>query len=327
MDAASDIDVLPPTTHEIPRPARLRMMRSMRKLTAVLGETPVVETQLLAPNSGKRGFFFHASASLSSLALPLRKSDAPPAQEPRPSLVLRVPETFEPLPSPLSPGFTPSLMSPTSPEEEPDRRRLHLAKVSRILGENVPPELILPDASIKRRRRASTLIMPESALEHQNFIAALTGASVADPELRGTRRPVLETVRNALSFILPNDAPSPVNDAAVVADEALGEVHVHPVLNSLPDSMSPQAEGSWLRPTLNAILSVPDTDPEPVAFASLGSDEAHPRPDSRHSYAIPPPSAMEGAMQRHEEEWVGEWGGAAGNMEDVMRRLRELKVK
>ncbi|KAJ7348139.1 hypothetical protein DFH08DRAFT_1080249 [Mycena albidolilacea] len=180
MDAASD--AVPPTTHDIPHTNRLRMMRSMRKITAVLGETPVVETtspapQLLAPSnsnsSPKRGFFFRASSSLSSLALPFQKSESSShTPEPRPSLVLRLPDTytFELLPSLLLPSLSPTLISPSSPPEaEPGRRRLCLAEVSRTLGETVPPELIFTaEPDVKRRRRASTLVLPESALEHQS---------------------------------------------------------------------------------------------------------------------------------------------------------------
>ncbi|KAJ6565801.1 hypothetical protein DFH09DRAFT_1278474 [Mycena vulgaris] len=134
---------------------RLRLVRSMRKITAVLGETPLVETtpapthnpnQLLAPSPGKHGFFYHASASLSSLALPFHKSDAvpaPPATAPahdeRPALFLRLPDTFEPLPPPLSPTFSPTLLSPTTPPQADARRaRTRLAKVARTLGESSP---------------------------------------------------------------------------------------------------------------------------------------------------------------------------------------------
>ncbi|KAF8202626.1 hypothetical protein K438DRAFT_1965117 [Mycena galopus ATCC 62051] len=371
MDASSD--AVPPTTHEIPHTDRQRMMRSMRKITAVLGETPVVEAaspapHLLAPNSGKHGFFFHASASLSSLVLPMKKSDRAQTPEPRPSLVLRVPETskFTPLPSPLSPSFSPTLISPTSPQEDQDRRRLCLSKVSRTLGETVPPELIFTEPAVKRRRRASTLILPESALEHQTF-AELAGGLVAG-EPRSTRRPLLggaKAIRRAMSFILPTEAPD-ILDTDVDMD-ALGEVHVHPVTSFSPDRLSP-AEGEWLRPVSTAVFAtstdflatstpdepvefarggpppsttvfpMPATDREPTPFASLGlgapptyeeSHEHGPRSDSRLSYLIPHPSGSQpGSMERHEEEWSGEWvGGAAENMDDVMRRLRGLKVK
>ncbi|KAJ7264520.1 hypothetical protein B0H12DRAFT_230219 [Mycena haematopus] len=328
MDAASD--AVPPTTHEIPHTDRLRMMRSMRKLTAILGETPVVETyspapHSLAPDSGKRGFFFHASASLSSLVLPSKKSDTLPAPEHRPSLVLRMPDTFEPLPSPLSPGFSPTLMSPTSPQEEQpdsDRRRLCLSKVSRTLGENVPPELILPESGIKRRRRASSLILPESSLEHQTFAALAVAGVLANPPL-STRRP-------DASEAIPAD---PDADVDVVPDETLGEVHVHPVTSSSPDTLS-QPEGSWLRSTSSVVFSTPDIDREPMAFANLGApptyEESHrdgPRTESRLSYIPPPDGTHPDAMQRHEDEWTGEWEGAARNMEDIMRQLRGLKVK
>ncbi|KAF7354247.1 hypothetical protein MVEN_01112600 [Mycena venus] len=338
-----------------PHTDRLRMMRSMRKITAVLGETPIVETtspapQLLAPsnsNSGhKRGFFFHASSSLSSLALPFQKSDSSSnVPDPRPSLVLRVPDTytFEPLPAPLSPSFSPTLLSPSSPSEpEPDRRRLCLAKVSRTLGETVPPELIFTaEPDIKRRRRASTLVLPESELEHQTF--ALQGAMAADGEQpRSTRRPVLnggvKAIRRAMSFIMPTD----VADTDAEAEDPtspLGEVHVHPVVAFSPDAASPisHPEGSWLRsrPVSRATTPAPSRafSPTPdahreVAFAGLG---APPTYEESHQHGpVHPDSGPERShtpMQRHEDDWTGEWRGAVGNMEDVVHKLRSLRVK
>jgi hypothetical protein len=327
---------IPPTTHAIPHTDRLRMMRSMRKLTAVLGETPVVEISspaphLLAPTPGKRGgFFFHASASLSSLALPFQKSDAPHIPEPRPSLVLRVPDTFAPLPSPLSPGFSPTLMSPTSPLEEPDRRRQRLAKVSRTLGETVPPELIFTtNPQIKRRRRASTLVLPESMLELQTFAAA---GALVDEDARSTRRPALnggaQALRRAISFILPD--PTDAHADADTEDDAtspLGEVHVHPVPNLSPDTLS-HPEAAWLRPTSRAFsVPAPEPDPEPVlsfAGAPPSYEESHQHGPRSESRMAPQPGET---LHRQEDGWTGEWGGAVENMDDVMRRLRDLKIK
>ncbi|KAJ7894834.1 hypothetical protein B0H14DRAFT_3426442, partial [Mycena olivaceomarginata] len=286
---------IPPTTHDIPHTDRLRMMRSMRKLTAVLGETPV-----------RGGFFFHASASLSSLALPFQKSDAPHIPEPRPSLVLRVPDTFAPLPSPLSPGFSPTLMSPTSPLEEPDRRRQRLAKVSRTLGETVPPELIFTtNPQIKRRRRASTLVLPESMLELQTFAAA---GALVDEDAR-TRRPALnggaQALRRAISFILPD--PTDAHADADTEDDAtspLGEVHVHPVPNLSPDTLS-HPEAAWLRPTSRAFsVPAPEPDPEPVlsfAGAPPSYEESHQHGPRSESRMAPQP----GETLHRQDGWTG----------------------
>ncbi|KAF8212985.1 hypothetical protein K438DRAFT_2168101 [Mycena galopus ATCC 62051] len=339
-------------------------MRSMRKITAVLGETPVVETtspaaQLLAPsnsssNSGhKRGFFFHASSLLSSLALPLQKSESSShghAPEPRPSLVLRVPGTFtfEPLPSPLSPSFSPTLMSPSSPPEaEPDHRRLSrksLAHPRRICS---PPELIFTvEPSIKRRRRASALVLPESALKHQLF--ALQGVLVDGEEPRSTRRPVLnrsvKAIRCAMSFIMPTDVIDADAGAETSVDDPtspLGEAHVHPVAAFSPDAMSPLShlEGSWLRsrpgsratrpaPAHRRVFSpAPDVHRE-VAFAGFGApptyEESHQHTPVHHDSA---PERSHTPMQRQEDDWTGEWRGDVGNMNDVVHKLCGLRVK
>ncbi|KAK7019345.1 hypothetical protein R3P38DRAFT_2978543 [Favolaschia claudopus] len=339
-----DNSTVPPTTHDIPHPDRLRMVRSMRKLTAVLGETPVVETASPPPHllTPKRSFFFHASASLSSLTLPFQKSDAPAAAEPRPSLVVcvpPVPHKFTPLPSPLSPTFTPTFSpppSPVSPEQEPDRRRLRLAKVSRTLGETVPPELIFTEPVVKRRRRASTLVLPESALEHQTF--ALAGG-LADGELRSTRRPTLnvganKVIKRAMSFILPTDS---ADNAANASDpmSPLGEVHVHPAMASFsPDTVSPPEAVGWLRRASRAILNV-EQDRQPVTFADDATsptglpptyEESHQHGPTRAETSPASSSQAEG-MRRQEVEWTGEWRGNVDNMDDVVRNLRGLKLK
>ncbi|KAJ7501161.1 hypothetical protein B0H11DRAFT_1993855 [Mycena galericulata] len=287
---------LPPTTHAMTHTDRTRLMRSIRKISAVLGETPVVDVDvtaspnLLAPTlTGKRSFFFHASASLSSLALPFHKSDsssssssASPSSESqrhrdadttpghdRPALFVRLPDTFDPLPAPLSPGFSPTLLSPDSPcspsasasapfsplspvAYTPEHtRRLRSAKIARTLGEQVPPALILSSPApspaagvVKRRRRASTLVIPESALEQQVFFAA---AGVRGMGLARTAS--LVGVRPAVDPTLTAEAEAQPDADMQTLTSPLGEVHVHPIPISI--SMDPDttlvAPGEWLR--------------------------------------------------------------------------------
>ncbi|KAF8178406.1 hypothetical protein K438DRAFT_1978029 [Mycena galopus ATCC 62051] len=306
-------------------------MRSMREITAVLGETPVVETtspapQLLAPsnsssNSGhKRGFFFHASSLLSSLAFPLQKSESSShghAPEPRPSLVLRVPDTFafEPLPSPLSQSFSPTLMSPSSPPEaDPDRLRLSRKS--------------LAHPRIKRRRRASALVLPESALEHQPF--ALKGVLVDGEEPRSTQRPVLnggvKAIRRAMSFIMPTDVVDADAGAETSVDDPtspLGEAHVHPVAAFSPDAIATRPAPAPRR----AFSPAPDVHRE-VAFAGFGApptyEESHQHSPVNHD---PAPERSHTPMQRQEDDWTGEWRGDVGNMNDVVHKLCGLRVK
>jgi hypothetical protein len=332
---------VPPTTNAFGQTDRQRLVRSMRKITAVLGETPVVAAgtpELLAPSTAhKRGFFYHASASLSTLALPFQKSESEqtaPVQEARPALFLRLPDTFEGLPSPMSPGFSPTLMSPTTPplEQESSTRRVRMAKVARTLGENVPPALILSSPAVKRRRRASTLIMPESALEQQIFTSSGGVIGDAAPPRRSRRLSVTEgalSPTRAVSFI-ELSSPTEANYAA----SPLGDVHTHPISNFSPDAMRSSSE--WLRPVSRPSSPAPPTSP--TAFSHLTApptyDESHghgpdavPAATSR-SYAIPHPRRSQlGQMERQEDEWTGQWGGAVGNMDDVVRGLRGLKMK
>ncbi|KAJ6453732.1 hypothetical protein C8R45DRAFT_1112290 [Mycena sanguinolenta] len=254
-----EMEDIVPLTHAVPEAQRLRMRRSIRKLTAVLGETPVIEvsqsprrrlasaslSSLRAPHikpqshgstfahasDGHRGsLFVHASATLSSLVLPFHKHTqagallhrqdvhSHPPDHPRPSLVVRVPHTpppkyplFEdspqyesplsihtpsssdspfppdsPLPShsPFSSNFSPIAESPSP---EPDRRRLHLAKISRTLGENVPPEMVscepapihIEPAPIHIRRRRQTILTksPHFSLTERKAEVTVTLAS------------------------------------------------------------------------------------------------------------------------------------------------------
>ncbi|KAJ7116934.1 hypothetical protein C8R44DRAFT_791664 [Mycena epipterygia] len=361
MDATNS--AVPPTTHAIPHPDRLRLMRSMRKISAVLGETPVIDTtsstpQLLTLPAPKRGFFFHASASLSSLGLSIQKSEPSHAtHDDRPSLFLRLPDTFEPLPAPLSPSFSPTLMSPTSPEEETITRRLRCAKVSRTLGENPPPSLILPNPSVKRRRRASTLIMPESVREQQIFAA--TGHVSTDGEpisLRHARRPSVSIIFNTSTGGANPETPTERWPELEDSVSPVGEVHVHPLS---PDTLLSPAE--WLRPASRSSSPVPDA--EPTTLAALGAPPTYeesyahapaeparpafpaepPRPafpaeparppflaEPTRSYTAPAPlphSTAPGQMQRREDGWTGEWAGAVGNMDDVVRGLRGLRAR
>ncbi|KAJ7478402.1 hypothetical protein FB451DRAFT_1452917 [Mycena latifolia] len=353
---------VPPTTHTIGHAERARLVRSMRKVSAVLGETPLIETTgptpgLLAPSaaSTKRGFFYHASASLSSLALPFTKSEshapATPASDERPALFLRLPDTFTPLPSPLSPTFSPTLMSPTTPPPtvvDHEGRRLRMAKVARTLGESVPPALILsaptPSAAVKRRRRASTLILPESALEQQVFALGRRGGDRASNGLARS---------NSFVLVRPETPPpaAGADEPDAQAMSPLGEVHMHPLAPYSPDALLSPAE--WLRPASRASslrsppasptigdanpLSAADTTPRLLAGAPPTYEESHAHGPFASLVAVPsvsPPQRSQSHPQLgpQDDEWTGEWGvGGAPvgsvDMEVVVRGLRGLRVK
>ncbi|KAK7040057.1 hypothetical protein R3P38DRAFT_2902971 [Favolaschia claudopus] len=176
----------------LPPAQRLRLMRSTRKLGALLGETPRVQLSAASPppsafSSGKQLLRRRSSTRPLSLSLsPTRAQDEPPDMQPM--LLVHLPPLTSPRPrrssssssasatptqTPLSPSFSVSLNSPVTPtfgadsaEENAGTKRRRLAKLTRILGENVPPELVVSSASThpqsrggagKARRRASTL--------------------------------------------------------------------------------------------------------------------------------------------------------------------------
>ncbi|KAJ7473035.1 hypothetical protein B0H11DRAFT_2037091, partial [Mycena galericulata] len=365
MESSPDAEfALPPTTHAMTHTDRTRLMRSIRKISAVLGETPVVDVSpnLLAPTlTGKRSFFFHASASLSSLALPFHKSDSSssssssPSSESqrhrddttpghdRPALFVRLPDTFDPLPAPLSPGFSPTLLSPDSPcspsasasapfsplspvAYTPDHaRRLRSAKIARTLGEQVPPALILsspapsPAQQVKRRRRASTLVIPESALEQQVFFAGMAGGRggglgmglARTASLVGVRPAVDSTTHTAQAEAQAHaEAHTDAETLPLTLTSPLGEVHVHPIAPALDDTAL-VAPGEWLRtpsrpssragspaPASNLVLDpqgdgarsasrsrAPSPSPSPAPPSHLGVDS--------EAWASPPPSYAE----------------------------------
>ncbi|KAF7342466.1 hypothetical protein MVEN_01836100 [Mycena venus] len=222
----------PPTTHALPEAQRRRLMRSTRKLGALLGETPlVVESVSTAPMSWTRrhshsvsavaheskrsGRVYTAESDSLSRTSSLRLAKAPVVAEAtshtdsslappvaRPMLYLSLPSSGAsspaertPLPSPLSPSFI-SLISPTTPTPTADTtRRRKMAKLVRTLGENVPPELVFPASQPTARRRASTLSVPESKLERRR------GADKGGPRVTASsacRRAVLLPIYSAV---------------------------------------------------------------------------------------------------------------------------------
>ncbi|KAJ7458926.1 hypothetical protein FB451DRAFT_1182505 [Mycena latifolia] len=183
------------TMQSLPQAERMRLIRSTRKLGALLGETlllaetqPTIAVTLsharsASPTSSvskRHGRLFKTSLAVarsssrgSSPAAPVspamtgRRRGPSASRVSRPVLFVRVPAPGDaaapaehtPLPSPLSSTFSLALNSPGAPAADGSRRR-KMAKLARTLGENVPPELVFAAASM-RRRRASTLSIHE----------------------------------------------------------------------------------------------------------------------------------------------------------------------
>ncbi|KAF7300004.1 hypothetical protein MKEN_01322800 [Mycena kentingensis (nom. inval.)] len=189
----------PTTTHSLPRAHRLRLMRSMHKLEAVLGETPFVvdaaapavpprPTSTITPSPRTSSLRRAATTKHSRL-------DASPVDQPL--LVIDVPHLAAALPSSsstdsmLSPvigtgAAPPSPLTPTfALNVEAAARRRKLAKLVHTLGENVPPSLVFPatPTTAKSRRRASTLTsqVPEFVLEPRPHQRSRTRTKTSSP--------------------------------------------------------------------------------------------------------------------------------------------------
>ncbi|KAJ7622033.1 hypothetical protein FB45DRAFT_870271 [Roridomyces roridus] len=229
---------LTPTTTTMNQTHRLRVMRSMRKITALLGETAVLESAKseLTPTNK---FSFLPLLEL----LPLPPQRRALSADERPALSIRMPAIDVEDGSPSDRDsllFSP--LSPTSPvlvQNSGFALRHRMAKLTRTLGETVPVELIIstPPPPVKRRRRASTLIVPESALEQQAFAArgllAVSTAEASAVRVMQIRTEGLEPTSTSSS---PTEATSP-----------MGEVNVHPVLAFSPDTLV--SPGEWIRPS------------------------------------------------------------------------------
>ncbi|KAJ7221168.1 hypothetical protein C8J57DRAFT_1393069 [Mycena rebaudengoi] len=359
---------MPPTTHALRQTQRTRLMRSTRKLEALLGETP----RLVEPPRG------HAhTSSTSSIeskrsgrifattgpAAPPRSSsltavEAPSAShEPaaRPLLLLRLPSTpgsrpISALPSPLSPAFGPN----TPPSDPSADRRRKMAKLTRTLGQNVPPELVFQaqpqsHSPYRRPRRASADAVAVSAIlaglgpqPHTPRSSRGSSASLSPP-----RSPVFYASRTPSPAPSSSRAPSPAYYATAFSSSAerVGSRAPSP---AFPHDDYPfptrvtydEREDEWVR--------VPSLPHSPTSTA------AHPSTTTRSTrserflsrtfeFAEAPsgnwnngggrggvgPGTSTTYRRESRQGWSGEWGGAAQGlgMNEVVNRLRGLKMK
>ncbi|KAJ6492044.1 hypothetical protein C8R45DRAFT_990285 [Mycena sanguinolenta] len=274
----------------LPHSQRLRLIRSAKKLGNLLTETPQMIDGVphFHSTSSPTTDIMRNEAGTHSLLPPSTSSP-----HTRGFFSLRIPKSIPGLSgdrSPLSPTFTLSLNSPSTPVIDPETlKERKLAKVVQTLGENVPTELVFPAAAppITRqgRRRASTTSVPAeyaySPAELNKRAVVAAGAVVV-----GRRRHARE-----LSRTLQHAASS----------------------TSLKGA-SPHA-----------------TDAEPFSYASLIAVSSFEEFEGRHPSAgttleFDPPSDGTG-MRRKELGWSGEWSGSVQSMEDVVRGLRELRLK
>ncbi|KAJ6611118.1 hypothetical protein B0H10DRAFT_2057600 [Mycena sp. CBHHK59/15] len=317
---------LPHTSNTLPRAERIRLVRSTRKLQALLGETPqVVEA---ATSLTQRPLIRSNSTSASGSSFSARRShrNLPPSTltliEPdscRPHLLLHFKSASSPnahkhthsLPStpvsPLSPTYsitlnnvslsTPRAISIGRSTTLKDIRRRRMAKLARTLGENVPLELITESS-----------LPPERNLYRTASIVGFSRSST-DPVLLTAKSS--HTVRTNVIFASP---PSALN----------GEGY----------PMSPKS------PTLGRSYSTSSASPrsprigviryprgESVAFASadfLAAKEARDTAATRLENAVEKLNLeLKSGRRRKEKDWSGEWNT---EMDAVAKQLRALKT-
>ncbi|KAJ7127284.1 hypothetical protein C8R43DRAFT_1134781 [Mycena crocata] len=154
---------MPPNTHTTPtltRTQRVHLMRSTRKVEALLGETPLVANTTESTSTHSQ----YLTESHSTIPTSAHSSNSSKFRSStRPVLFVRLPTSVsfvsDALTSPLSPTSGASLNSPvtsstlTLAAEAEMGRRQKLGKLARTLGENVSAELVFPSNSESMRRR------------------------------------------------------------------------------------------------------------------------------------------------------------------------------
>ncbi|KAJ6575791.1 hypothetical protein B0H10DRAFT_1963757 [Mycena sp. CBHHK59/15] len=159
-------DKVPPTTHALQPAHRLRLVRSTRKLGALLGETPLLVDTATCPLSATTSRAAGSSSQQpQSSSLGLSSEDTGVS---RPLLFLRLPIKTSPTPTQLtSPISGVTFNSPGTPGpvvDEDGGRRRKMAKLTRTLGDNVPLELVFPMHKGRRRAASMTTFDPRSEI-------------------------------------------------------------------------------------------------------------------------------------------------------------------
>ncbi|KAF5389551.1 hypothetical protein D9757_004161 [Collybiopsis confluens] len=182
---------VPPTTNDLTRAQRLRLMRSTRKLSEVLGVTPVFMSGPQTASSLSLSRHSKGKALPRPLVLTLKSISAslsPPGPSPTVS-------------APLSPIRSPNVpVSPASPRRQSipreDRlqqtRRKRMAKLQRTLGENIPPELVL-DAAPKRPSRPRSSSIEQMTLTAAFKVQIIEHAKIHKMSSSPTHDPSLST--------------------------------------------------------------------------------------------------------------------------------------
>ncbi|KAJ6541214.1 hypothetical protein DFH09DRAFT_1282794 [Mycena vulgaris] len=296
---ATTTATLPPTTHSVPKSQRVRLMRSTRKLSAVLGITPFLvdprepaRVSLLEP-APERPTTITSVLSVDSSLPAERERDpaalvpaATPASTRRPTLLLRI-NTIPPRGRPRAasqawgrPASSAGL-SPASPDgssavgpldEVLAARRKKVARLARTLGESVPLELVFPT--------------PRPTL-----------ASATEGEKRDVARSSLEKLPLDVLQVTAPPSAFPLPRTSDVSSISSGR----------PSTAS--SERAWFPYTMRRTSNAQAPTPAPRR-ASVAGHQAE-----RSGWRAR-------GMKRTEMNWEGEW-----NQEPraVVKALRELK--
>ncbi|KAJ7183888.1 hypothetical protein C8R46DRAFT_1210026 [Mycena filopes] len=293
----------PLTSHHLEGEDRARLIRSNRKLGDVFGETPRVVDLAAFPQSLERPT---ATLTKSKRKLPDPPTAPPaPASDSRPLLYIHVPPSrpadSDPTPSPTTPARSPTLTiafnlhRPITKARDDATRRRKIAKLSRTLGVPVPTELVFPPEKKERRRsrRFTSRTLPLA-------VERLGGPALPKQLWLGR---------------IPTD---PISRGWVW----VGRRH------EIPSDVQ-------LRMQRSSGVDKPDSDkPLPNDWVSVG------RPlDGPKEVGLQPPRGKEVAPPQHQaiskvqalyrqgKGWSGEWAGSVGNMDQVVKQLRTLRLK
>ncbi|KAJ3748831.1 hypothetical protein DFH05DRAFT_606132 [Lentinula detonsa] len=306
---------VPPTTNELSPSQRLRLMRSTRKLGDMLGTTPVINSSSqfgqppsTSPKSSPTISLHHSSS------VPYTHTQKKSKALPRP-LVLSLQSRPAPLSSsmssdptsPLSPtSISTNMASSSSNRDENDyqnyltqTRRKRMAKLTRTLGENIPPELVSNSNALPSRSRSSSVAastiasftvivkdLPETSHHSQEYIVPVLADS--PPMMKPQSSSVIsrsESVRT----------PSPSFIARRMMRKHRGHAKTSSHIQLIP-SPSGRKSSDTVRSTLSSY--------------STASEPSHTN-EVKRTY-------------RKQAGWSGEWNRQ--DMDEVMNRLRGLKA-
>ena len=160
----------------------------------------------------------------------------------------------------LAPELVLALRTPTTPtpSELAEQRARKLTKISRTLGENVPPELVFGAVTIKRNRRASLasaieVALPLRASQDAGFDSDSTLLNVprvdAPPTTRRQRSNTTSRPRSRAPFA--GAAAEPVPSPRLPRQETTPPI---PVFTSGPVQVTGETwVGSWNRPDIHTV--------------------------------------------------------------------------